>query len=1199
MVTRLKSLELHGYKTFASRVVFEFPGNITAIVGPNGSGKSNVADSLRWVLGEQSYSLLRGRKTEDMIFSGSEQRPRSGMALASIVFNNEDGWLPIDFAEVAVARRAYRDGDNEYWLNGQRVRLKEISELLAQSGLAERTYTIIGQGLVDSALSLKPEERRRFFEEAAGIGLYRSRREEALNRLDATRRNLERVVDILSELEPRLKSLERQAQRAIEYERVKADLRLLLRDWYGYHWHALQRDLKQTRDVVQVQDLRLEQTRQRLEAVEVDLTQQRQGLQAARNELNGWHAQLAGLHGEWEKVSRTLAIYEERQRAMQDQEQSAGRDLARLEDEHKAQQARMAAIEEEQERLEEELQEGREQAAGAQRALEARQRQRVQVEQELRDTRRQMTSAETQQVQRKAHQNELKERIETLLRSQQSLQQEVQGAQNAVEAAQKKLEQMQAERQTLEAARAELDAALHAAQKQAQTLEEQRRQLLEERGRLDAERSRTQAQLDVLEQAERSMSGLNQGARTVLQAARTGKLPGGYQPLSSLMEAPARYETALAAALGESLDAVLLSAQTDPEPTLLLLEANGAGRVVLYPLDWLAKPQMPPSFAAEGVQRAADVVRVADEAKPALEALLGMVWIVEDRAAARRLWADLPRGGRLVTLRGEVFNSSGAVIAGQEGRGSLVGRPRQKRELGEMLAGIQAHLERVVLELRTQEEAIAGQRTLVLEAQKAQQQTQQQVQAAERAQQQALLALEQARQRQEWQRKQAAGIEEQVQRAHEEATRDAQALEKAAATVQALSQQVRSLQHKLDGLPLDELQGQVVHWNTSVAVADRAVREIRRRQQEFTQVLNANTQQQAAARQRQMELRQTMQQLEQERSLQRQRDEQLNQAIAALQAQIDPAEGQLQMLEQGFNEAQERQIVAQQAVTVAERHASQAQMELTRQREALDALRRRIEEDFGLVALEYTSVAGPAPLPLDGMVEELPGLPELPPGLEDTIQRQRAQLRRMGAVNPDAQTEYRSVKERYEFLTVQVADLKRADADLRQVIGELDALMKKEFKRTFDAVAAEFRQMFTRLFGGGSARLVMTDEDNPTETGIDIEARLPGRREQGLSLLSGGERSLTAVALVFSLLKVSPTPFCVLDEVDAMLDEANVGRFCDLLRELSQNTQFVVITHNRNTVQAADVIYGVTMGRDSSSQVISLRLDEVSEDMVH
>ena len=262
MSPRLKSLELQGYKTFASKTHFEYPANITAIVGPNGAGKSNVADSLRWVLGEQTYSLLRGKKTEDMIFAGSEQRPKASMASATIEFDNEDGWLPIDFSHVSITRRAYRDGQNEYYLNGQKVRLREISELLAKAGLAERTYTIIGQGLVDAALSLKPDERRRFFEEAAGIGLYRSRREEALTRLNNTQRNLERVKDILSELEPRLHSLERQAKRVDEYDRIKADLQVLLREWYGFKWHATQKELRDALKFSRLQEEELLKVRQ-------------------------------------------------------------------------------------------------------------------------------------------------------------------------------------------------------------------------------------------------------------------------------------------------------------------------------------------------------------------------------------------------------------------------------------------------------------------------------------------------------------------------------------------------------------------------------------------------------------------------------------------------------------------------------------------------------------------------------------------------------------------------------------------------------------------------------------------------------------------------------------------------------------------------------------------------------------------------
>src|SRR5574338_69543 len=316
MPLRLKSLELQGYKTFASRSVFEFASGITAIVGPNGSGKSNIADSLRWVLGEQSYSLLRGKKTEDMIFAGSEHRPRAGMAQATITFDNTEQWLPVDFSEVALERRAFRDGRNDYLLNGQHVRLREINELLAQAGLSERTYTILGQGLVDASLALKAEDRRRLFEEAAGGGLYRARREEALRRLDSTARNLERVLDIMAELEPRLRSLERQARRAIEYSQAQAALKVTLREWYGYHWHRAQKDLADTRQGVRRQEMRVQEARELHEKAQREYGSFRERLSGLRAQLNTWHRQSAELHGQWESVSRELAVLEERRRSL-------------------------------------------------------------------------------------------------------------------------------------------------------------------------------------------------------------------------------------------------------------------------------------------------------------------------------------------------------------------------------------------------------------------------------------------------------------------------------------------------------------------------------------------------------------------------------------------------------------------------------------------------------------------------------------------------------------------------------------------------------------------------------------------------------------------------------------------------------------------------------------------------------------------
>jgi chromosome segregation protein len=552
-----------------------------------------------------------------------------------------------------------------------------------------------------------------------------------------------------------------------------------------------------------------------------------------------------------------------------------------------------------------------------------------------------------------------------------------------------------------------------------------------------------------------------------------------------------------------------------------------------------------------------------------------------------------------VTLQGEVFWGSGVVIAGQDGRAGMIGRPRQKRELQEALAQTNNKLQEMTGELQRFEASQADQQKLLQETEKNSRFANQRLAQANQLFHQASLEVDRLNQKQDWQRSQFTGLEAQLQRTDGEIKQVIDDLEKKDQQIKQFNEGLLQQAHELNTLPLEELQAEVIHWNTSLAVSERAVKEADRRLAEHQQALTGLQLQRASLGQRLANVLAVLEQIEKERSDYRSQEELLDKDIGILQQKVEPAENDLETAEKDYSRWQENQTVAQQAVTVAERYATQAQLEVTRNREALDSLRRRIEDDFGLVVYEYDmDIAGPNPLPLEGMTEQLPVVKEISPEIEDSINRQRALLRRLGAINPEAQTEYQAVHERYDFLTVQVADLKQADGDLRLVITELDELMRKEFRRTFDAVAAEFRQMFTRLFGGGSAHLSLTDEDDPTETGIDIETRLPGRREQGLSLLSGGERSLTAVALIFALLKVSPTPFCVLDEVDAMLDESNVGRFCDLLNELSQKTQFIVITHNRNTVQNAGVIYGVTMGRDSTSQVISLKLDEVNDELV-
>ncbi|GAB4581199.1 MAG: chromosome segregation protein SMC [Anaerolineales bacterium] len=1193
---RLKSLELSGYKTFANKAVFEFAGTITAIVGPNGSGKSNIVDSLRWVLGEQSFSLLRGRKTMDMIFSGSEHRPRAGMASATVTFNNEDNWLPIDFSEVSIARRAYRDGDNEYLLNGQKVRLKDVSELLGTSGLAERTYTIVGQGLIDTTLSLKADERRKLFEEAAGIGLYRARREEALRRLETTQRNLERVADILEELKPRLRSLERQARRAQEYEQVKADLQAMLREWYGYHWHHAQRELKAARETATRQENTLLKARERHAQLEAEMATLRDSLYRVRARLNSWHRESAHLHERREHLSRELAVSAERQRAVEDQFSTLSQTVNRQEEELVLLQDRLEQATRETEQAQKQHAEAHQQLQEVRAALQTRQRERQQAERALEDARQNHARLTNRRASLAARQTELEARLESQRASLAAADKTLQEVARTLQTAEAHLEKATARAEQAQAARAEAQRALQTHRDQLTILEKTRQQMQETLSQRRTQVARLQAQVDVLEQAENALTGYAEGARQLLQAVRKEKA-STRGALISQLEIPAELETAIAAALGDYAEGLLLEPTTPTETVLKLLEKISA-RAAVLPLAQLA-PLPPTPAPPDALGNAADLVRVPAELRPVVDVLLGQTWLVRDRAGAGRLINSRPPAGvRIVTLAGELFRADGPIQAGAGAVSGTISRPRQRRELLALLETARGQVAESEGQLQGIEAELREQRSLEAPKLEAVRKAQGEEDTSRAAQREANSAIEAARKQHDWQAAQRQKVEKEIMQAEASYRQAAQELAQVDGELTKAGDAVRGAREMLSGLVVDDLQAQVAHWNTQAAVAAQRVEQLQNRAKERKSALETAQRNVRDQRQRLTAFQQELDNLDEARNRLREEEGKVGVQMAALQEVIQPAEKELDAGEKAQEKLQTEETDARQTLTVAERHHTQAQIGLARQQEALETLRRRIEDDFGLVAFAYEEdVAGPTPLPLSGMVEILPVVHLLSPELEEALQRQRTQLRRIGPINPDAQREYLEVKERVEFTTVQMADLQQADEDIRKVIAELDQLMQREFLKTFHAVAEEFKGIFGRLFGGGTAHLSLTNPDDIMNTGVEIEARLPGRRTQELSLLSGGERSLTASALIFSLLKVSPTPFCVLDEVDAMLDEANVHRFADLLRELSQKTQFIIITHNRNTVQVADTIYGITMGPDSTSQVLSLKLDEVMERM--
>jgi chromosome segregation protein len=453
--------------------------------------------------------------------------------------------------------------------------------------------------------------------------------------------------------------------------------------------------------------------------------------------------------------------------------------------------------------------------------------------------------------------------------------------------------------------------------------------------------------------------------------------------------------------------------------------------------------------------------------------------------------------------------------------------------------------------------------------------------------------------RMSWQTEQINIIEQQLAKSLEEKKKIAEEEEDLKEKVNTKKLENDVIFNQLKDIPLEDLQEELFVCNANKAMEEQAVNNLNLRINEISGQIKSMTSEKEKNTIKSVETDNNLKELHTNYQTLLSREKEIESNLSGLTERITPTEKDLNESELQDQKLQLEQEQARQQFSVVERHSIQAQMKFSRVREQQENLTRRIEEDFGLVFYEYgQSVDGPTPLPIEGMVESLPKLTQVPDELEENIKQKKSIIRRMGPINPEAQKEYKEVQERHQFITEQLKDLDKAEGDLRQVVKELDELMKTEFQKTFKKVNEVFKEIFEKLFDGGSANLIIADEENLTESGIDIEATLPGKRKQELASLSGGERSLTAVALIFALLKVSPTPFCILDEVDAMLDESNVMRFGDLLRELSLTTQFIVITHNRNTVQLANVLYGVTMGKDSTSQVISLKLDELTEDLV-
>jgi chromosome segregation protein len=1202
---QLKSLQVQGYKSFATKTEFGFEPGITAIVGPNGSGKSNIADAVRWVLGEQSYRLLRGKRTEDMIFSGSAQRARVGMAQVHLTLDNTNGDLPIEFTEVTLSRRAYRSGENEYLLNGNRVRLRDITELLAHSGLARRSYTVIGQGMVDAALALRPQERRELFEEAAGIAHHQARRAEALKRLEETRANLVRINDIINEITPRLRRLEGESERTEYHGLLTQQLDGLLRTWYGYRWKQEQLNLLRAEDALRRREQSLAQRREVMETLDARTQALRSRQAELRTALSAWHRKAGQLRAEADAVQRDLAVAQERGRQEARQRDGLLADLAVLRAEHKAALERMAGIESDLAAREAIVGQHADRLRQAEAALQAHEAERDRLVREV-------ATLQAHVVELASRTAEGESRLAGLDERRAAGAQEIEAHRAAIGELEGRLSELRRQLEAAQAEATELEDAIHqltaAAERLADAIDAAQDRQATLRQAVHAARQhedRLQARYDGLRRMRAEGEGFSAGVRAVLRAARGGgatRLSGVLGTVAELVHVPAELEVAVSTALGSHLQDVVVETWHTARAAIEFLKQSRGGRVTFLPLDTVrpaTRLDLPSGAAEEKADLlglACDLVETAEpQLAPVIELLLGRTAVVRSLDAAYRLFHRLRDRFRIVTLDGEVLQSSGAVTGGTalDGDASeVLSREREWRSLPEALARARQAREEAEAELETQvsaEQDLRSQRASLEGRMRERRQTLAQVQNhdAELTRQ-----LDRRQAAVDWRQGRIQEAEASQTALDAQRVRLMDQLEVARDEARRAEDRMASLQAELDALRGEAVYASVSDARTAVAVAESAWETHRAAREELQDRVGELEAQAEAKHASVAQLEAEATDLQSRMDALAIQEADLRTRLAAVEVQIGPAEEELETLDRERGGLDADETVARAQLREAETRNSQALLGLSRQQDRVARLREQIMDDFGLVEMErLNGVADQLPLPLGELVQALPTVEVLPEGLEDEIHRLKAQLKRMGPVNPNAPAEYAEVLDRHIFLSNQAADLEEATQSLREVITELETLMRQAFDDTFQAVAAEFGRYFTELFGGGSARLVLTDPDDLDQTGVEVVARPPGKRQQGLALLSGGERALTAVALIFAILVVSSPPFAFLDEVDAMLDEANIGRFREALQSLSERTQCVVITHNRGTIQVADTIYGVSMGEDSTSQVVSLRLE--------
>ncbi|PTX91229.1 chromosome segregation protein SMC [Opitutus sp. ER46] len=1261
----LKALKLHGFKSFADPSTLRFEPGVTAIVGPNGCGKSNIADSIRWVLGEQSAKALRGGKMQDVIFEGADTRKPAQMCEVSLLLTECEKQLGSEFHEIEITRRVHRDGQSEYFFNGQACRLKDIQKLFMDTGIGRTSYSIMAQGQIDQILSSKPEERRAVFEEAAGITKYKAQRREALQKLALTDQNLARVADVIGEVSRQIGSLRRQAAKAMRYKRLNHRLRHLALGWSGYH-HAqltatlgeleakvatLRADADARRSNFENQQSSLDEKKahrsrlnQRVQDAQQAVFDVRSQKEAAENAGNLAHIRRAGLEDRLASSRANLGELEMQLREVTAQVDTGAQDkqlqlelLGGSDAVFQQRNRELAIVEGELTKLEQELNQSKFQL--------------LQLESTVARLRTDCSSYEVDQK-TSAHRHE-------------SLAQELEGLRQQLSAA----EQLSAETDArAEAALAEKSRANNEVIVAQQTITDLTKEFREGQRKLseiDRALAQRTARLRLLQQLQEKWEGFGEGAKAVLQGRLDAALAGTpVAPITQGLAVKPEFGKAVEAILGAAAEAISVSDLDTARRILAQLENEQIGSAVLRVGD-LGGHGMAPAELPAGLVPAGQALADPTLPHPAM-GVLSECYIADDLNAFLEFWKANPAFPFLavVTRRGDLVDRRGLIYGGfhssKRSANSILQREIDLRETAKALADEQKQhddqklvIDALSARLNEAEQAVEQRRADVLAAT----QTLASVQSEQRNAQK---NVEDAGNRLRRMENEIVGAEQARNEAQARWQKAQTGLNEADATATAQREKIHALEIRLNEIRTDrdvkrdtlgQARLELAERRQKVEVLDRGLGEMERRRQQLSELLV----------QRQHEIETWTEQitgLEQETEGQRSRAAQLAETLVVSQEQVEKIRAELVEVEREINGLESAQVAVRDEADAAHDVLSTHEVKLAENRQRAQFIAEEVTREFQLdiatidwkqqIWRSEDEPEGMKPLDLDEddddaepaakQPEPVESKPEATPdavaadaangetvtqaaapakrrkkkkeargepteadlaALEQTdwatvkgeIDALRQRLNSMGAVNLVAIEEYAELKQRHDFLQNQVNDLTTAKAELVKAIDEINQSSQKQFELTFEQIRKNFEYTFNTLFGGGVARLELIQTEDILESGIEIVAQPPGTKLKSITLLSGGQKTLTAVALLFALYMVKPSPFCLLDELDAPLDESNIGRFTDLLKKFVNESQFIIITHNKRTVSAAKAIYGVTMEERGVSKTVSMKFN--------